>query len=150
MAVYAGQAKRKRATYLVAAGALIVGLVLGIVVGRATAPTIQDKIADGRAGGRELVTALQVLPLEYAQAQSGSEGTALIGDTVQRSVARLNSALDGAPWLSVAQRRIATQAVQSVVSAGTQKVPAAQFKNTVDQASSQIAQVFGITVASAG
>lgn len=150
MAVYAGQAKRKRATWLIAAATLVVGLVLGILVGRATAPTIEDKIADGRAGGRDLVTALQVLPLEYEQAQSGSEGTALIGDTVQRSVARLNDALDGAPWLGPAQRRIATQAVQSVVSASTQNVPAAQFKNTVDQASAQIAEVFGITVASAG
>jgi hypothetical protein len=150
MAVYAGQAKRKRATYLIAAAALVVGLVLGILIGRATAPTIEDKIADGRAGGRDLVTALQVLPLEYQQAQSGSEGTALIGDTVERSVARLNDALDGAPWLGPAQRRIATQAVQSVKSAATQNVAAAQFKSTVDQASSQIAQVFGIPAPSPG
>jgi hypothetical protein len=150
MAVYAGQAKRKRATYLIAAATLVAGLVLGILIGRATAPTIEDKVADGRAGGRELVTALQVLPLEYQQAQSGSEGTALIGDTVDRSVANLDGALDGAPWLGPAQRRLATQAVQSVKSAATQKVAAAQFKSTVDQASSQIAQVFGITVPSPG
>jgi hypothetical protein len=150
MAVYAGQAKRKRATYLIAAATLVVGLVLGIVIGRATAPTIEDKIADGRAGGRDLVTALQVLPLEYQQAQSGSEGTALIGDTVQRSLARLDAALDGAPWLGAAQRRIATQAVQSVRSAATQNVPAAQFKSTVDQAASQISEIFGITTSSPG
>jgi hypothetical protein len=150
MAVYAGQGKRKRTTSLIAVATLLVGLVLGLVIGRATAPTIDDKIADGRAGGRALVTALQVLPLEYGQALSGSEGTTLIGDTVQRSVARLNAALDGAPWLGAAQRATATQAVQSVKAAAAGKVPAPQFQTVVDDASAKIAAVFGLPAPSSG
>jgi hypothetical protein len=150
MAVYAGQAKRKRAGYLIAAATLVVGLVLGIVIGRATAPTIDDKIADGRAGGRDLVTALQVLPLEYSQALSGSEGTALIGDTVQRSVARLNSALDGAPWLGPAQRTTATAAVKSVKDAADRKVPAVVFERVVSGAATTLSEVFGLPASTAG
>jgi hypothetical protein len=150
MAVYAGQAKRKRTTLLIAVTTLVVGLVLGGAIGRATAPTIADKIAEGRAAGRDLVTALHVLPLEYSQAQSGSEGTALIGDTVQRSVARLNSALDAAPWLGPAQRRSATQAVQSVTAAAGRKVPPAQFQTIVDKAAATVAAVFGLPSPSPG
>ena len=150
MAVYAGQAKRKRTTVAVAVAAVVVGLVVGLLIGRATAPTIDDKIADGRAGGRELVTALQVLPLEYGQALSGSEGTTLIGDTVDRAVARLKPALDGAPWLGAAPRRTATQAVPSVRTAAADKVPAAQFETAVGQASATIATVFGLPAPSAG
>jgi hypothetical protein len=150
MAVYGGETKRRRTANLIAVATLVVGLVLGIVIGRATAPTLGDKIADGRSGGRDLVTALQVLPLEYSQAQSGSEGTALIGDTVQRAVSQLNAALDGAPWLGLAQRRTATQAVQSVKTAAGERVPAAQFQTVVNKAAATIAAVFGVPASSAG
>ncbi len=144
MAVYAGSAKRKRTTGLIAIATLVLGLVIGLAIGRATAPAIDDEIADGRKGGRELVTALQVLPLEYGQALSGSEGTALIGDTVGRSVARLDAALDGAPWLGPAQRNQATAAVQAVRVAANNKVPPAEFQTIVDSSSRTIQTVFGL------
>jgi hypothetical protein len=150
VAVYAGGAKRKRTTSLVAVAAVIVGLIVGIAIGRATAQSVDDKIADGRKGGRELVTALQVLPLEYGQALSGSEGSTLIGDTVARSVSRLNSALDGAPWLGPAQRRTATQAVLAVRTAATNKVPAARFQQVVDSSSATIQAVFGLPASAPG
>jgi hypothetical protein len=150
MAVYAGAGRRKRATILVAVATLVAGLILGIVVGRATAPSLADKIADGRKGGSELVTALQVLPLEYGQALNGSEGTTLIGDTVNRSLARLNTALDGAPWLGPAQRLQATQAVQAVRTAATSKVPVKQFQAVVDSSSATIQAVFGLPLSSGG
>jgi hypothetical protein len=150
MAVYGGQAKRKRTTVLVAVATLAVGLVLGVVIGRATAPTIDDKVADGRAGGRDLVSALQVLPLEYSQARSGSEGTALIGDTVERAVARLNPALDDAPWLGPAQRRSATQAVRSVTAAADRKVAPAAFQTVVDKAAATVSGLFGLSPPSPG
>lgn len=150
MAVYAGAGKRRRATSLIAVAAAIVGLVVGIAIGRATAPSVDDKIADGRQGGRDLVTALQVLPLEYGQALSGSEGSALIGDTVERSVRRLDTALDGAPWLGPAQRRTATQAVQAVRTAATNKVPPARFQQVVDSSSAAIESVFGLPASAPG
>jgi len=144
MAVYAGEAKRRRTTLLAAIAAAVVGLIIGVVVGHATAPSLNDKIADGRNGGRDLVTALKVLPLEYSQALSGSEGTTLIGDTVDRVTAQLKDALDGAPWLGPQQRTAATTAVQSVKTAATGKVPAAEFSKTVDAASTTLDGVFGL------
>lgn len=150
MAVYAGAGKRKRTTSLIAVAAVIGGLIIGIAIGRATAPSVDDKIADGRKGGRELVTALQVLPLEYGQALSGSEGSALIGDTVDRSARRLSAALDGAPWLGPAQRRTAAQAVQAVRTAATAKVPPARFQQVVDGSSATIQAIFGLPASGPG
>jgi hypothetical protein len=144
MAVYAGQAKRRRTTGVVAVAAVVVGLIIGIVIGQASATSLDDQIKEGRAGGRDLVTALQVLPLEYGQALSGSEGSAQIGDTVDRAVARLGDALDGAPWLGPAQRAQATQAVQAVKAAATNKVAPPAFQTVVDSSSKTIETVFGL------
>jgi hypothetical protein len=150
MAVYAGPSKRKRTTSLIAAATLVVGLVIGIAIGRAAAPSLDEEIAKGRDGGRALVTALQVLPLEYGQALSGSEGSSLIGDTVDRSARRLGAALDGAPWLGPAQRREATAAVAAVKAAAAGKVPPARFQTVVDRSAATIQAVFGLPSSSAG
>jgi hypothetical protein len=144
MAVYVEPARRKRIAWGIAAVALVVGLAIGIVIGRGTATSIDDRIASGRSGGRELVTALDVLPLEYEQARSGSSETGLIGDTVDRSVRRLSSALDGAPWLGAAQRRTATAAVQSVRTAAARKVSPSEFKRVVARASRTLVGIFGL------
>ena len=120
------------------------GLVIGIVIGHGTAKSLDDQIKDGRAGGRDLVTSLQVLPLEYGQALSGAEGTAQIGDTVSRAAAQLGHALDGAPWLGPEQRRQATQAVQAVKTAAANKVAPAAFQTVVDSSSKVLETVFGL------
>ncbi|HTN25393.1 MAG TPA: hypothetical protein VL120_15495 [Solirubrobacteraceae bacterium] len=144
MAVYAGQAKRRRTTGLVAVAAVVVGLIIGIVIGHATAKSLDDQIKDGRAGGRDLVTSLQVLPLEYGQALSGTEGTTQIGDTVDRAAAQLGDALDGAPWLGPAQRSQATQAVAAVKKAAADKVAPPAFQTVVDSSSKTLETVFGL------
>jgi hypothetical protein len=144
MAVYVEPARRKKFTWMVAAAAVAVGLVVGGLIGRGTAQSIDDKIADGRSGGRALVTALSVLPLEYKQAASGSSETKLIVDTVDRSVERLPAALDGAPWLGPADRSAATAAVRSVKAAAAAKVAPAKFDGVVARATATLQNVFGL------
>jgi hypothetical protein len=150
MAVYAGPARRRQAGIAIAVGTLIVGLVIGIAIGRGTAKTLDDKIADGRAGGRDLVTALRVLPLEYQQASSGSSETGLIEDTVKRSTARLPEALDGAPWLGPAQRQTATAAVQAVEAAAASKASPKDFDAVIARSAATLESVFGLPPSSAG
>ena len=150
MAVYAGPARRRRGSIAIAIGTLIVGLLIGIAIGRGTAKSLDDQIADGRAGGRDLVTALRVLPLEYEQASSGSSETGLIEDTVKRSTARLPAALDGAPWLGPAQRRSATAAVQAVQSAAVSKVPPKIFESVVASSTATLQSVFGLPASTPG
>ena len=150
MAVYATPAKRRRTTIVVALATLVVGLLIGIAIGRASAPSVDDKIAGGRAGGSELVTALRVLPLEYRQAFSGSSETGTIADTVNRSVARLPAALDGAPWLGPAQRQTATAAVQAVQKAARDKLPPARFETVIADSTATLQTVFGLPVTAGG
>jgi len=144
VAVYQGSTKRRKTTIVVAVATLVVGLVIGIAIGRASAPSFDSEVAKGRDGGRDLVTSLRVLPLEYGQALSGSEGTALIGDTVDRVARRLDEALDGAPWLGPAPRATATKAVAAVKTAATAKVPPAVFQATIDSSSATLQDVFGL------
>ena len=99
MAVYRGPERRRRASAAIAVAALLAGVLLGAVIGRGTATSVDDQIAEGRAAGRDLVTSLRVLPLEYRQASAGSSETGLIEDTVKRATGRLPAALDKAPWL---------------------------------------------------
>jgi hypothetical protein len=150
MAVYATPARRRRTTILVGVAALIVGLVIGIAIGRGTATSLDDEIAQGRAGGRQLVTAQQVLPLEYSQAFKGSSETGLIEDTVTRSTAQLSGVLDGAPWLGAAQRQTATAAVQSVRNAARSRLAPARFEAVVAQATATLQAVFGLPASTAG
>jgi hypothetical protein len=150
MAVYATPARRRRATIAVAVVALVVGLVIGVVIGRGTATSLDDEIAKGRAGGGELVTALRVLPLEYGQAFKGSSETGLIEDTVNRSAAQLPDALDGAPWLSAAQRQTATAAVRSVQAAARERLDPDRFEMIVARSTATVQSVFGLPASSAG
>ena len=144
MAVYRGPERRRRATALIAVAALIVGVLLGAVLGRVTAPTVDDKIAEGHTAGRDLVAALRVLPLEYEQASSGSSETGLIEDTVRRAAGRLPAALDKAPWLDGAQRREATQTVQAITDAATAKVAPARFDATVERSTATLQSIFAL------
>jgi hypothetical protein len=146
MAVYAGSGRRRRTTVAVALVALVVGLLVGVAIGRGTAESLDDQIAAGRDGGRELVTALRVLPLEYGQAYAGTSETGLIEDTVRRSAAQLPGALRDAPWLGPSQRDTATRAVRAVQAAAHSRVAPRQFETVVARSTATLQSVFGLPV----
>ncbi|MDX6718067.1 MAG: hypothetical protein QOJ63_321 [Solirubrobacteraceae bacterium] len=150
MAVYAGSPRRRQTTAAIAVVALVVGVLIGVPIGRGTAESLDDQIAAGRDGGRELVTALRVLPLEYAQAYEGSSETGLIEDTVRRSTAGLPSALQGAPWLGPAQRDTANAAVRAVEAAAHGRVAPRRFETIVARSTALLQSVFGLPVSTSG
>jgi len=144
MAVYAAPARRRRATRLIAAAALVAGLVIGGAIGRGTAPSVDDQIATGRDGGRQIVASLRVLPLEYEQASAGSSETGLIDDTIARSAQRLPGALNQAPWLTAAQRRGAEAAVRAVRDAARRKLTPERFEAVAARSAAQLEAIFGL------
>lgn len=146
MAVYAGPARRRRSMILIAIAALAAGLIIGVAIGRASATSIDDEISAGRDSARELVASLRVLPLEYGQALEGSSETTLIQDTVDRSAAQVDIALDDAPWLTATQRRSVTNAVQAIRTAAGAKVPAPRFQAAIDRSTTTIQSVFGLPI----
>jgi hypothetical protein len=150
MAVYAGSGRRRRTTAAIAVVALVVGLLIGVAIGRGTAESLDDQIAAGRDGGRELVAALRVLPLEYAQAYAGSSESGLIADTVRRSTAKLPGALQGAPWLAPMQRDTAKAAVRAVEAAARSRVAPHRFETVVARSTASLESVFGLPVSTSG
>jgi len=150
MAVYAGSGQRRRTTGVIAIVALTVGLVIGVAIGSSSGTSIDEQIATGRDGGRGLVTALRVLPLEYEQAFSGSSESGLISDTVKRSTSQLATALTGAPWLTSAQRDTATEAVHTVEAAARNKVTPARFETVIARSTATLQSVFGLPASAAG
>ena len=144
MAVYRGPERRRRASVAIAVAALLAGVLLGAVIGRGTATSVAAPGAEGRAAGRDLVTSLRVLPLEYRQASAGSSETGLIEDTVERATGRLPAALEKAPWLDRTQRRTATEAVRAIEAAAAAKVPPARFEATTARSTATLQSVFGL------
>jgi hypothetical protein len=150
MAVYRGPERRRRATAAIAVAALIVGLLAGVLVGRVSAPSVDDQIAEGQAAGRDLVAGLRVLPLEYEQASAGSSETGLIEDTVKRATGRLPAALEQAPWLDVTQRREAAQAVHAIAETASAEVAPARFEATVARSTATLESIFGLPPSEGG
>jgi hypothetical protein len=150
MAIYHGPERRRRASVALAVGALVAGVLIGLAIGRATAPSLDDQIAEGRAAGRDVVAALRVLPLEYRQAAAGSSETSLIGDTVKRATRQLPAALEKAPWLSGAQRRTANGAAAAIEAAARAKVAPARFDAVTARSTATLQSIFGLPASSAG
>jgi hypothetical protein len=144
MAVYVPPGRRRRATAALVAGALVLGGAIGYPIGRASAPSIGDRIGRARGEGRALVTALRVLPLEYRQAAGGSSETRLIESTVRRSTEGLPRALDAAPWLGPAQRGAVTAAVAAVRAAARGHVAPAAFDAVVARSARAVETVYGL------
>ena len=105
MAVYVPAARRRRRLLVFVGVALVAGLVLGALVGRATAPTVGDRISSVQEDARRTAAALRVLALHDESGaisnQAGNGGADLV---LTRTGAELRKEFDAAPWITTAQR----------------------------------------------
>src|SRR5512134_3173655 len=92
MALYIPAGARRRRLVLFVVLALVVGLGLGDVGGRATSPGLADDVA----------TALLRIPIEYEQAVAGEggESTETITGAIERARLQLDDAYAEAIWLA--------------------------------------------------
>ncbi len=81
MARYIPIARRRRNAALVAVAALFVGIALGWLVGKQSAPSVSSAVHDAQQQAADIAVQLQRLPIEYQQAINGSGE-----DTVQAGV----------------------------------------------------------------
>jgi hypothetical protein len=106
MALYIPAGRRRRRTILIAAGALLIGLALGAMAGRSTAPTIGDRISSVRSEAQKTSAALRVIALHdesgAVSAQGGDGGTDLV---LQRTRTDLDHLFARAPWLPATTRQ---------------------------------------------
>lgn len=143
MAIYIPESRRRQRLLLAAAAALLVGLVLGWLGGRLTAPGLGDYVRAAATQGRQLEASMRFLPIEYArQYAAGAVGPGTSAqDTVDRAARGLDRLLATAPWLGPADRTRLTQAVGAVPDAARRKVTPEEFGQVAEQAAATVAEV---------
>ncbi|MEP7112503.1 MAG: hypothetical protein ABI862_04495 [Ilumatobacteraceae bacterium] len=145
MVDYIPLSRRRRNAILVALATLLVGLVLGVVVGRSTAITASEAASSIRTKGDTLGTRVEALTIEYDQAVGGT------GDTVEAGVlealdlveADIDKLIADSPWLGTAQTNALHDATAAVRTAATNRADPAQFAEIADSTASLIRDTFG-------
>jgi hypothetical protein len=148
MAMYIPPGRRRRRLLLSVGAAVVVGLIVGVIVGRATAPTVDDRVADVRAAAAGAVAQLQALPLEYEKQAGGDqqfkEGGG-VDDALGRTRGDLDDAIADAPWLTGTQIDAVHAAIDDLRTAARDGVSPSDFETQTDQAIDDITAVFGNT-----
>ena len=102
MARYIPISRRRRNAAIATVIALFVGIALGWLIGKQSAPSVSSAVKDAQQRAADIAIQLERLPIEYSQALTGS------GDTVQAGViaplddiqAAATNAFDDTPWVS--------------------------------------------------
>lgn len=147
MAVYIPAGRRRRRAIGAAVALLIVGLVVGVLIGRWTAPTFTDGVSSARDRAHDVIDELNTLPGEYERLQSGAAGKSPA--TFEASIAHAHGTLDGAiakaTWFGPAAKAQMRAALDKLVDDTRRNVPAAELDQDVTTASALIADEFGIS-----
>ena len=133
MAIYVPESRRRRNTIIIAVVAVVAGLVLGFLAGRASAPSLDDRVHDVQEEARTATSQLRVVAL-HEDASTGAEGTKL---ALQRARDDLQTALDDAPWVSAAQAKVLLKAVDDL--------DASSSGDDIEDVAKQIDAAFGVT-----
>ena len=147
MARYIPISRRRRNAAIATVIALFVGIALGWLIGKLSAPSVSSAVKDAQQQAADVAIQLERLPIEYDQALSGS------GDTVQAGViaplddlqAAATNAFDDAPWVSPQTRAGAQDALAEVRRAAEDEVSADEFEAAVTEAADTIRLAFGLS-----
>jgi hypothetical protein len=152
MAIYVPPTTRRRRLVLLVGAGLVVGLLVGFGLGRATSSGVDDAVSGVRDRATEAGTTLERLPIEYEQAvaDSGGESTRTITEAIDRARAQLDRAWRDASWFGPEVRKPVDAALDELDAAAAQRVPAARFGDAIDAAVTAVEGAFGITVTGAG
>jgi hypothetical protein len=145
MALYIPLSRRRRNAALVAVATLLIGLVVGLLIGRSTAVTASEAARDVRSQGDTLGTRLEALTIEYDQAVAGTGDTVQAGviDALDRIVADMDRLIAEAPWLGAAQKARLHAATTDVRTAASDLVSPDQFAEVVSASAGTLRAVFG-------
>ena len=145
MVDYVPLSRRRRNAILAALATLLLGLGVGVAVGRSAAITASEAAHEVRVKADTLGTRLEALTIEYDQAISGA------GDTIQSGVldaldiveADIDKLIAQSPWLGVAQEQALHDATNAVRVAGENRVTADDFAEVAAKAAVIVRQTFG-------
>jgi hypothetical protein len=146
MAMYIPPGRKRRRLLLWIGASVVVGLVIGGILGRVTAPTVEDKVKGARDDAAAAVAQLQALPSEYEKQLSGSsefEKGGGVDDALTRTRSQLDDAISSAPWITPQEIDTVHKAIDDLRTDAKQQVTGAVFQRNLDQATETITSVFG-------
>jgi hypothetical protein len=130
---------------LLGVAALVLGLVLGAVIGRASAPTVQDRVRSVQREARNIAAQLRVVSLhaEDKTASVAAGGDAGADLALQRAEADLRGLFKRAPWLhaKTGADLLAETAALRAEAKGEAGTPA--FGQKVDALAGRVEATFG-------
>jgi len=147
MALYIPAGRRRRRLIVAVAVAAVVGLLAGWAIGRAGAPSIDDRASSVRSGAQRVDARLLALPIEYEKVLAGDPQYANGGgpaDSLTGIVADTQRLASDAVWLSDGQRAAVVAAVDRARTTAIDRADASAFAAAVDQATSSVETTFGL------
>jgi hypothetical protein len=148
VAIYVPPSRRRRHLVALVALGLLVGLLAGFAIGRATSSGVDDALATVRGQASDAAIALQRIPIEYSQAVTGSggESTRTITEAIARARDELDRAWADAPWFGPAARRPVDATLSALDRAVAAHVSLEEFQADVDTAVRAVEDAFGVSI----
>lgn len=148
MALYVPPSRRRRRTLVIAGTCVVAGLVVGVILGRVTTPSVADRVRDAQEQARQTAAGLRVLSLHI---RSGAASTAADGEAGTELVLRetgeeLQQAFGESSWIGPSQRAALVQELEGL-SAQTDRT-STTFADAADRLAADIEDTFGIGEAS--
>jgi hypothetical protein len=103
VAIYVPRTKRRRNLILIGVAGLVVGLVLGGVAGRSSAPTVEARVRSVRSEARAIASQLRVVSLHEAAGSASlasNTGDAGADLALRRTETNLRRLFKRAPWVT--------------------------------------------------
>ncbi len=148
MALYVSAARRRRRTLVVGAAALVVGLLLGWLIGRATGSSANDDIKARQNDAEQLVARLDGLDLEYQQtAAGGASGSDAVKGSLAAAAAiaaDTDALMARMPWVARAERTATVQVVDGVRRAVEAGAPPEEVSAAVARADQAVRAAAGL------
>jgi len=145
VAVYVPASRRRRSLVLAVAAAAVLGVLLGGWVGRATAPSVDERVGAVQGQARTLAAGLRVLAIHEeagtASLESGTSGAAL---AVERAESGLRKALSDAPWVSASEGTALLGAVTELKALAAEAPASPELTQRVEAAAAAIEKAFGL------
>jgi hypothetical protein len=142
MALYVPAARRRRRIVGFTVAALVLGLLIGALLGRATAPTVDDRLASVRKNAQQTAAGLRVIAIHdesnTASNQSANSGADLV---LKETRSELENEFDDAPWITPAQREALLKSLDKLEAQADRKSDG--FGKAADALATQIEETFG-------
>jgi hypothetical protein len=148
VAIYVPRARRRRNLIADSVICAVVGVALGLGIGRASAPTVEDRVGSVRTSARDIAAQLRVVSLHIssgAQSLEDSNGDAGAELALRRTESDLRKLVKRAPWVP---SKAATDLLADTVALRAEaphQARSVDFGKQVDALAARIESTFGAT-----